>query len=68
MDFDILPNGKVLAANQEYDLKLELFVLSAFVIVFATLLKDAHFPDVIKEIAKKDLKTEKNDKDTRLVF
>ena len=67
MDFDILPDGKVLVGNQEYDLKLEFFVLSAFVIVFATLLKDAHFLEIIEEIAKKDSNKEIH-KVTKLVF
>lgn len=68
MDFDILPNSKVLVDGREYDLKLELVVLSCFVFAFTTVLKDAHFPEIMKEIAKKGLKKEKSTENTKLVF
>jgi len=65
MDFDI-SNGKVIVNNYEYDLKWETFLLSAFVIAFATILKDAHFPEIIQEISKENLEIEK--KNAKLVF
>jgi hypothetical protein len=52
MDFDPLPNGKIKVDNQEYDLTREILMISYFVILFGTVLDEAHFPETIKEFVK----------------
>jgi hypothetical protein len=52
MDFDPLPNGKIKIGQEEYDLKKELFIVSAFTLMISSALRDVQFPELLLDIGQ----------------
>jgi hypothetical protein len=52
MEFDPLPNGRVKIGNEEYDLKTELVLVSAFVIMIGNALRETRYPEFLIELTK----------------